>query len=36
MLYQALEFLIASNKKGLNDQVKDFDNGKLECKKIKM
>ena len=28
---QALDFLIASNKKGLNEEVKDFDNGKLDC-----
>lgn len=28
----ALEFLIASNKKGLNDQVKDFENGRLNAK----
>ena len=27
---QALDFLIASNKKGLNDKVKDFDNGQLD------
>ncbi len=25
----ALDYLIASNKKGLNDEVKDFDNGRL-------
>tara|TARA_B110000438_G_scaffold240841_1_gene239696 strand:+ start:1295 stop:2737 length:1443 start_codon:yes stop_codon:yes gene_type:complete len=29
---QALEFLIASNKKGLNDKVEDFENGKLNAK----
>ena len=28
----ALEFLIASNKKGLQDTVKDFENGKLDSK----
>ena len=28
----ALEFLIASNKKGLNDNVEDFENGKLDSK----
>ena len=28
----ALEFLIASNKKGLCDQVKDFENGRLNAK----
>ena len=29
---QALEYLIASNKKGLKDQVKDFENGRLNAK----
>jgi glutamate synthase (NADPH/NADH) small chain len=29
---QALEFLIASNKKGLRDKVEDFDNGRLDSK----
>ena len=28
----ALEYLIASNKKGLNDKVKDFENGRLDAK----
>jgi glutamate synthase (NADPH/NADH) small chain len=28
----ALEFLIASNKKGLNDEVTDFENGRLNAK----
>ena len=28
----ALEYLIASNKKGLNDYVKDFENGRLNVK----
>ncbi len=28
----ALEFLISSNKKGLNDRVKDFENGRLDAK----
>ena len=28
----ALEFLTASNKKGLKDQVKDFENGRLDAK----
>ena len=28
----ALEYLIASNKKGLNDSVKDFENGRLDAK----
>ena len=28
----ALEFLIASNKKGLKDSVKDFENGRLDAK----
>ena len=28
----ALDFLIASNKKGLNDKVEDFENGKLNSK----
>ena len=26
-----LEFLTSSNRKGLNDKVKEFDNGKLDC-----
>ena len=26
---QAIEFLTASNRKGLNDKVDDFDNGRL-------
>jgi len=29
---QALEFLISSNKKGLNDGVEDFENGRLDAK----
>ena len=28
---QAIEFLTASNRKGLNDKVEDFDSGKLNC-----
>lgn len=28
----ALEFLVASNKKGLNDRVKDFENGRLDSR----
>ena len=28
----ALEFLIASNRKGLKDKVKDFENGKIDAK----
>ena len=28
----ALDFLIASNKKGLNDRVEDFENGRLNAK----
>ena len=31
-VFSALEFLIASNKKGLGDNVPDFDNGKLNSK----
>ena len=27
----AMEFLTASNRKGLNDRVEDFDNGRLNC-----
>jgi glutamate synthase (NADPH/NADH) small chain len=33
---QALDFLITSNKKGLNDSVEDFDNGKLDAKNKKV
>lgn len=33
---QALDFLIASNKKGLNDNVIDFENGKLDTKDKKV
>ena len=33
---QALEFLTASNKKGLNDNVIDFENGKLDAKDKKV
>ena len=32
----ALEFLIASNKKGLKDKVEDFENGKLNAKNKKV
>ena len=32
----ALEFLIASNKKGLKDKVEDFENGKLNAKNKKI
>ena len=32
----ALEFLTASNRKGLNDKVKEFDNGKLDCNNKKV
>ena len=30
-IYPAMEFLTASNKKGLGDAVKEFDNGNLNC-----
>ena len=32
----ALDFLIASNKKGLNDKVKNFENGNLDAKNKKI
>ena len=30
-IYPAMEFLTASNKKGLGDAVEEFDNGNLNC-----
>tara|TARA_Y100000591_G_scaffold332063_1_gene368033 strand:- start:1753 stop:3195 length:1443 start_codon:yes stop_codon:yes gene_type:complete len=30
-IYPAMDFLVASNKKGLGDNVEDFDNGKLNA-----
>jgi len=32
-IFPAMEFLTASNRKGLGDELKDFENGKLNCEK---